>query len=382
MNRRRIYYLCSLLVTFLFLSCQEKDTFEWSAGLSGPKHYGSSGPFVEFFYQGKSVGGASIGNGADLGWTITSSSYSGGKKIKPVPDSIFVNWVCASDRYEYEGGCKLPRKQMIALFKKDVMDPFGLVRYGKITTGMAPGGNVTVWLQGGQASTEICKFKVVNKGVWKENDPDYNKYIKEHREVSEGFKESNIFHYLHGIPYNIWETGEKKYAYDIVFSSEEKYDYDMIFYTKDGSWFELNDTNSFLPWGSDMVVNNKKVRVKHQYKLPVEFHLQWYSKDEKEWFSGNIVLPQNLLSMFLKKKCDKLLITIKNNTGKNAVDGNIYLVNNSSSDKIMTFQLEKYDGKTKRTYPYYSLPKGFVFPKWEGREALTKPTDFEYWQEK
>ncbi|OXA94461.1 hypothetical protein B0A66_05225 [Flavobacterium hercynium] len=369
-------------MTFLFLGCQPKDTFAWNAGLSAPKYYGNGGPFVEYFYNGKSIGGASANIGSDPGWGITSGGYDGGDKFKAVPDSVSVKWICANDGYYYSGGYKLPREKMIALFKKDFMDPFGLVRYGLITTGMALGGNVTVWLQGGQASTEICKFKVKSIGIYRESEEAerIESKILASKEFLNG--KVNIFRYLHGIPYDIWETGEKKYTYDIVFSSEEKYDYDMIFYTKDGSWFELNDTNSFLPWGSDMAVNNKKVRVKHQYKLPVEFHFQWYSKDEKEWFSGNIVLPQNLLSMFLKKKSDKLLITIKNNTGKNSVDGNIYLVNNSYKDKIMTFQLEKYDGKTKRTYPYYSLPKGFVFPKWEGRKALTKPTDFEYWQEK
>ena len=46
--------------------------------------------------------------------------------------------------------------------------------------------------------------------------------------------EFDIFRYLHGVPYDIWEKGDKEYDYDIGFSSEEKdvtpY---MVFYTKD-----------------------------------------------------------------------------------------------------------------------------------------------------
>ncbi|OXA83093.1 DUF2931 family protein [Flavobacterium hercynium] len=389
MNRRRIYYLCSLLVTFLFLGCQEKDTFEWSAGLSGPRHYGSSGPFVEFFYQGKSVGGASIGTGADLGWTITSSSYSGGKKFKPVPDSIFVNWVCASDRYEYEGGYKLPREKMIALFKKDVMDPFGLVRYGKITTGMAPGGNVTVWLQGGQASTEICKFKVVNKGVWKENDPDYNKYIKKHREVSEGFKESNIFHYLYGIPYDTWETGEKKYEYDIVFSSEDEnrndYSIAILGITKDGSVIYSNKRPiPHVKWNE-----NIDYIVKKDKKLPVQFWIRWHSQDGLEWYETLVTLPNNLETQLLQfeKKYGKNVVLIvgmdKVSENEAYTFGRLWFGNSKGKIEIMKFRAAKFNLE-KKEYPVskYSLPKGFVFPKWEGREALIKPTDFEYWQEK
>lgn len=42
------------------------------------------------------------------------------------------------------------------------------------------------------------------------------------------------------------------------------------------------------------------------------------------------------------------------------------------------FNIKKNDFEVSK----YSLPKGYVFPKWEGSEPLTKPTDFEYWQEK
>ncbi|MNE73092.1 hypothetical protein D3C80_1690820 [compost metagenome] len=93
-------------------------------------------------------------------------------------------------------------------------------------------------------------------------------------------------------------------------------------------------------------------------------------------------MPQNLPELFLKEKYDAFIIEIKNNTGKSVVLGDIFLVNKTNKDKIMTFQLGKYDDKLKKSLaPFYSLPKGFVFPKWEGREPLQTP-DFEYWQEK
>jgi hypothetical protein len=39
------------------------------------------------------------------------------------------------------------------------------------------------------------------------------------------------------------------------------------------------------------------------------------------------------------------------------------------------------DSEDKNIKSYYSLPKGFVFPKWEGREPLKTP-EIDYWQEK
>ncbi|MFH6937752.1 DUF2931 family protein, partial [Flavobacterium sp. FlaQc-30] len=77
-----------------------------------------------------------------------------------------------------------------------------------IVAGMAPGGNVTIWMQGGTGSTEICRFKAKNKGIWKENDPDYNKYIKEHRSLSDGFK--GIQHLLENSWHSLFCLGERR----------------------------------------------------------------------------------------------------------------------------------------------------------------------------
>lgn len=50
--------------------------------------------------------------------------------------------------------------------------------------------------------------------------------------------------------------------------------------------------------------------------------------------------------------------------------------------EIMKFRLAKFNFKTKTfNVSKYSLPKGFIFPKWEGREKLTSP-EIDYWQEK
>lgn len=48
----------------------------------------------------------------------------------------------------------------------------------------------------------------------------------------------------------------------------------------------------------------------------------------------------------------------------------------------MKFRLAKFNFETKTfNVSKYSLPKGFVFPNWEGREKLTFP-ELDYWQEK
>jgi hypothetical protein len=108
MHLRTSFFIYSFLIIGLLASCQPKDTFDWNAGLSGPKNYPSGAPFVEYFYQGQSIAGASSGTGADQGWGITSGGYVGGDKYKHVPDSMAVKWVCSVDNLVYKGGFKFP----------------------------------------------------------------------------------------------------------------------------------------------------------------------------------------------------------------------------------------------------------------------------------
>ncbi len=98
------------LLSGLLISCQspkekarDEEKFSWDAGISAPKNYPSA-PFVEYFYQRKSIAGASTGVGSDQGWGITMGGFTGGDVFKPVPDSVFVKWRCAFDLIEYEGG--------------------------------------------------------------------------------------------------------------------------------------------------------------------------------------------------------------------------------------------------------------------------------------
>lgn len=124
---KKCYSLCYLLLFFFsVLSCQPKDKFGWNAGLSAPKNYASGAPFVEYFYKGKSVAGASSGTGADQGWGITSGGYTGGDIYKDVPDSVSVHWVCSVDNLLYKGGFKLPREKILNFFKEKRAIPYNL----------------------------------------------------------------------------------------------------------------------------------------------------------------------------------------------------------------------------------------------------------------
>ena len=392
-----LLFICLITVSLLFRQCVSKaqsryNAFEWNAGWSAPKYYGAAPMPVEYFYKGKSIAGTSANIGADPGWGITSGGYTGGDIYKDVPDSIYVKWLCSVDGFYYEGGRKLPREKMLNLFKEKTIDAYTGAKadYSLIVAGMAPGGNVTIWMQGATTNKEIIKFKVANKGVWMENDQEYQKGEKE-TAMSKEFinSEANIFRNLHGIPYSVWEKGEKEYNYDIGFVDEEDKDFyiNISGLSKSGSYIFFNqDVKVFLysKWMNN-ILEQKKVLEKD--KLPIHYSVQWTSENNKEWYEGEIILPIDFQTRYENfyykyKSANIIFVMNKIDHSQDYTFGSIWLQSPLYKEKIMRFRLAKLDYVTRKyNVSKYSLPKDFVFPKWEGREKLTFP-EIDYWQEK
>ena len=378
-------FISSILALVVLAGCSPKDKYEWNAGLSGPKYYPSGAPRVEYFYKGKSVAGASIGTGADQGWGVTAGGYSGGDQYKDIPDSVAVQWVCSVDNYLYRGGTRLPRERMLELFKNGFKTVYGMkTTYTSIVAGMAPGGNATIWLRGSERLTEIIRFKAENNGIWMEHDEDYNKYERETITSKEYINsEFNIFRYLHGVPYDVWEKGDKEYDYDIGFSSEggQKIKPNVFtFYTKDGTWYQPSKGDlafqsvDWQEWGKfEYKENNNLIK---KLKLPVEIH---FSVDYNDvLYMGNIVLPQDFKKYFENQANNRITIGVE----KNAETGILWVSGKKGSQKVMRFKVFKAkEDDMGDFYPGgYSFPKGFKIPKWNGRTPIATP-EFDYWQE-
>ena len=367
-------FISSILVLVVLAGCSPKDKYEWNAGLSGPKYYPSGAPRVEYFYKGKSVAGASIGTGADQGWGVTAGGYSGGDQYKDIPDSVAVQWVCSVDNYLYRGGTRLPRERMLELFKNGFKTVYGMkTTYTSIVAGMAPGGNATIWLRGSERLTEVIRFKAQERL----EDPYIDKDYRE--KTVKNWGNYLTYWYLHGVPYDIWEKGDKEYDYDIGFSSEggQKIKPNVFtFYTKDGTWYQPSKGDlafqsvDWQEWGKfEYKENNNLIK---KLKLPVEIH---FSVDYNDvLYMGNIVLPQDFKKYFENQANNRITIGVE----KNLETGILWVSGKKGFQKVMRFKLVEV--KDEEQPYFYSLPKGFKIPKWNGRTPIATP-EFDYWQE-
>ena len=367
-------FISSILVLVVLVGCSPKDKYEWNAGLSGPKYYPSGAPRVEYFYKGKSVAGASIGTGADQGWGVTAGGYSGGEQYKDIPDSVAVQWVCSVDNYLYKGGARLPRERMLELFKNGFKTVYGMkTTYTSIVAGMAPGGNATIWLRGSERLTEVIRFKAQERL----EDPYIDKDYRE--KTVKNWGNYLTYWYLHGVPYDVWEKGDKEYDYDIGFSSEggQRIKPNVFtFYTKDGTWYQPSKGDlafqsvDWQEWGKfEYKENNNLIK---KLKLPVEIH---FSVDYNDvLYMGNIVLPQDFKKYFENQANNRITIGVE----KKLETGILWVSGKKGSQKVMRFKLVEV--KDEEQPYFYSLPKGFKIPKWNGRTPIATP-EFDYWQE-
>ena len=367
-------FISSILVLVVLTGCSPKDKYEWNAGLSGPKYYPSGAPRVEYFYKGKSVAGASIGTGADQGWGVTAGGYSGGDQYKDIPDSVAVQWVCSVDNYLYKGGARLPRERMLELFKNGFKTVYGMkTTYTSIVAGMAPGGNAAIWLRGSERLTEIIRFKAQERL----EDPYIDKDYRE--KTVKNWGNYLTYWYLHGVPYDIWEKGDKEYDYDIGFSSEEGQKIKpnvFTFYTKDGTWYQPSKGDlafqsvDWQEWGKfEYKENNNLIK---NLKLPVEIHFLFEYKGGN--YSTGIILPQDFKKYFENQANNRITIGVE----KNLETGILWVSGKKGFQKVMRFKLVEV--KDEEQPYFYSLPKGFKIPKWNGRTPITTP-EFDYWQE-
>ena len=203
--------------------------FEWDATESAPEHYPMEIIKGTFIYKGETERGLYIPSGGTLvdGWADPVSSHVTGDKYKPLPDKLDIYFFSYAEKQFYHGKFDLPYEKILSIFQQGVDMNSEHPVYSRIMVGIAPGGNVAVWVLGsGRRSIEVFfgEAKKINL------DPssafslpfDSKEQIDEY--IKEGLEEvldKNELEDLdnNGIPFGLWARYRNKYRWEPVLSN-------------------------------------------------------------------------------------------------------------------------------------------------------------------
>jgi Protein of unknown function (DUF2931) len=339
------------------ICCSKVTPRPWHAALSAPAHYPISSPFVRYFKNGSEIAGTQALFKIYQDWNVPTE-ISG--PIKVYPDSVFVAYQGLNSKghvYEYEGGFKISANNIENLFKS------GFIRNGEkddfnlIITGLAPGGNVCVWVD----HVEICRFKAKEIKFVSKNPEFY----AEGEELNLNTTEYNNYIKHHPVVYENWEKPDKGYDLDFGFCSQDgKSVYvQHICYTKEGQIYNPGNyytetTQWEVPYGkSDKDMIDTYIQYGETFEnkmfLPVHIVYEWKNPEGKV-VSTDVVMPKDFPQRFEKayinpqtgKEAHYNRVTLGvEKDGKHAI---IWLDGPGKQEKLMRFK-----GHLKKV-PYYS----------------------------
>ena len=123
--------------------------FYWNATEAAPAHYPMEIIRGTFYYKGLDHG-LYIPSGGTLcaGWGIANSAHVTGQRNKPLPDRVEILFYSYTEKQFYRGDFKLPYDQILTMFRQANAEQPNDPYYNGIMIGIAPGGAVSVWLEG------------------------------------------------------------------------------------------------------------------------------------------------------------------------------------------------------------------------------------------
>lgn len=182
--KNNLYLLLLFAVVGGFKAQNMEEKFDWSATISAPKEYP-----VEV-YQGE-VAGKSYGQNLShlgpiaVGWGLSGATVSSGPDTKELPDYVGLTWVSFTDRKAYSGQFQLPKEKILKLFKEGFSNGATKKKetYNSFIVGLAPKGNIIVWVAGGGNQVEIGQFTGVETKMDTTKLSDEEKHMFTHKYV-------------------------------------------------------------------------------------------------------------------------------------------------------------------------------------------------------
>ena len=194
--------------------------FKWYPVATAPRGYPMEVISGNFFYKGQDIGPL-IPSGGTLttGWGESASAYVGGPENPPLPDRVKVTFYSYAEKQVYRAEFALPYDLILSKFQQQLKDNPNESNYSAILLGIAPGGAISVWLEGmtivevffGQAEkiemTPTAAFKLPFK-----SKEDSDSYVA--KAMAESVTPEQLQHIkTYGAPIGAWASYRKLYKW-------------------------------------------------------------------------------------------------------------------------------------------------------------------------
>jgi len=193
------------------------------------------------------------------GWGEIGSTLLVGDEIKPIPHKLTITWFSYTEDKFYQGNFDLPYDKITTLFKNGFvrLDNNAHVTYDRIVIGLAPGGVVTIWLNGSGASTEVIQLKA------NETEIEWSSVNKNPSITRKQYIETNLKYELspdtlialkkYGIPFGLWENKYRSTYHwkPILIGHAIPTNFSISYFDGESEYIRYN--------GEEQVTQNKKV---------------------------------------------------------------------------------------------------------------------------
>lgn len=182
-NKKSLFFLVLISFALLFFFTQGNkgmDKFDWLPTECAPKYSAMQiirGDLI--FNNGKSLyipDGKVVYNG----WGQLGSTHVVGEDYKPLPVKLDITWFSYMEDKFYSGSFDLPYDKILSLFKEGFVSRLTGEHktYDTIMVGLAPGGEISVWLMAEGLVLEVAAFRAEEAEIeWKNinNNPNVSR---------------------------------------------------------------------------------------------------------------------------------------------------------------------------------------------------------------
>ncbi|WP_339699433.1 DUF2931 family protein [uncultured Marixanthomonas sp.] len=261
--------------------------FEWRPTESAPNQYPieihqgiitcQDGSMVEI-----PSGGRTVHNG----WGETGSTYVVGENLKSLPKKLMLSWLSFTESTFYKGDFELPINKIKTLFDNGYVNHLGRQEtYSNVVVGMAPGGNVSVWLLGADKSVEVGHYLAHTAEIsMEEFNPSGIQNRKKYIAATIDYLPENIKNQLkkEGVNKEIWNTYRKRFSWKFKNKSTPA-EIRTKFYNGAHFYFKTN---------------NPEISDYAQLPIPKQIGYKWYDKDKNKFGADIIFDEQEIFQAF------------------------------------------------------------------------------------